>query len=168
MTIKELVEKAKGFQRDGKKWHFHMLTPDCMFNQRKNKHAFVLENTTDSEVFVTYSEKRYMKEGQDLVKLIHGESILEDKETGESKEDESIKIMLERARELARSISQLPQGAIRSDKESVLRGIGRTLEERLRIEAEHVLSMFMRKDSHRLGAGSFVGKKTPEWKHHGL
>ena len=75
---------------------------------------------------------------------------------------------LARAGELARSICELPQGAIRSDKESILRGIGRTLEERLRIEAEHCLSMFMRRDSHRHGAGSFVGKTRPEWKHHGL
>ena len=42
-----------------------------------------------------------------------------------------------RARRSSRAeIAALPQGAIRSDKESVVRGIGRTLEERLRIEAE--------------------------------
>src|SRR5688572_1824286 len=62
---------------------------------------------------------------------------------------------LERAQELGRKIAALPQGAIRSDKESVLRGIGRTLEERLRIEAEMTLSMFLRKDSHAIGAGGF-------------
>src|SRR5207245_712904 len=38
---------------------------------------------------------------------------------------------LARARELAGEIAALPQGAIRSDKESIMRGIGRTLEERL-------------------------------------
>jgi enoyl-CoA hydratase len=76
---------------------------------------------------------------------------------------------LERAQELAREIAALPQGAIRSDKESVLRGIGRTLEERLRIEAEQTLSMFMRRDPHTLGAAAFkAGNLTPEWPHHGL
>lgn len=73
-----------------------------------------------------------------------------------------------RARELAQAICELPQGAIRSDKECLMRGIGRTLEERLRIEAEMVLSMFMRRDTHAYGAGSFLGKKKPEWKYHGL
>lgn len=73
-----------------------------------------------------------------------------------------------RAEELARSICELPQGAIRSDKECVLRGVGRTLEERLRIEAEMVLSMFLRRDRHSQGAGAFVGKTKPVWKHHGL
>jgi enoyl-CoA hydratase len=76
---------------------------------------------------------------------------------------------LARAQELAHEIAALPQGAIRSDKESVLRGIGRTLEERLRIEAEMTLSMFLRRDKHTLGAGAFKrGDLKPAWPHHGL
>jgi len=75
---------------------------------------------------------------------------------------------LERAQQLAHEIAALPQGAIRSDKESVLRGIGRTLEERLRIEAEMTISMFMRRDSHTIGASAFKERRTPEWPHHGL
>jgi enoyl-CoA hydratase/carnithine racemase len=76
---------------------------------------------------------------------------------------------LERARELAHEIAALPQGAIRSDKESVMRGVGRTLEERLRIEAEQTLSMFLRRDSHTIGAAAFkAGNLKPEWPHHGL
>src|SRR6266542_2995673 len=58
---------------------------------------------------------------------------------------------LERAQELAHEIAALPQGAIRSDKESVIRGVGRTYEERLRIEAELIMSMFHRRDSHTIG-----------------
>jgi enoyl-CoA hydratase len=76
---------------------------------------------------------------------------------------------LARAQELAREIAALPQGAIRSDKESVMRGIGRTLEERLRIEAEMTLSMFLRRDKHTVGASAFKrGDLQPEWPNHGL
>src|ERR1700730_17000153 len=76
---------------------------------------------------------------------------------------------LERAQQLAHEIASLPQGAIRSDKESVMRGIGRTLEERLRIEAEQTLSMFMRRDPHTIGAAAFkAGNLSPQWPHHGL
>jgi enoyl-CoA hydratase len=75
---------------------------------------------------------------------------------------------LERAQELAREIAALPQGAIRSDKESVIRGVGRTYEERLRIEAELTMSMFMRRDSHTIGAGAFKRGERPEWPNHGL
>jgi enoyl-CoA hydratase/carnithine racemase len=78
-------------------------------------------------------------------------------------------LALERAQGLAREIAQLPQGAIRSDKESIMRGIGRTLEECLRIEAEMTLSMFMRRDSHTLGVAAFkAGNLAPKWPHHGL
>src|SRR5436309_2879066 len=76
---------------------------------------------------------------------------------------------LSRATELAQEDAALPQGAIRSDKESIMRGLGHTLEERLRIEAEQTLSMFMRRDSHTIGAAAFkAGKLNPEWPHHGL
>jgi enoyl-CoA hydratase/carnithine racemase len=76
---------------------------------------------------------------------------------------------LARAQELAHEIAELPQGAIRSDKESIMRGVGRTLEERLRIEAEMVMSMFMRRDPHTLGASAFkAGNLKPDWPHHGL
>lgn len=43
---------------------------------------------------------------------------------------------VERAIELVRSIAELPQPAIRTDKEAAVRGFGRPLEEGLRIEAE--------------------------------
>jgi len=75
---------------------------------------------------------------------------------------------LERAQALAREIAALPQGAIRTDKETILRGVGRTLEERLRIEAEQVVAMFMRRDKHTIGAAAFKAGKKPEWPHGGL
>jgi enoyl-CoA hydratase len=75
---------------------------------------------------------------------------------------------LARAQELAHQIAQLPQGAIRTDKESVLRGPGRTLEDRLRLEAEAALSMFMRRDSHTIGASAFKRGEVPEWPNQGL
>jgi enoyl-CoA hydratase len=76
---------------------------------------------------------------------------------------------LARAHELAHEVAALPQGAIRSDKESVMLGVGRTYEERLRIEAELIMSMFHRRDSHTIGAGAFKeGNLKPEWPNHGL
>ena len=74
----------------------------------------------------------------------------------------------ERALELAREIAELPQGAIRSDKETMVLNVGRPYEEQLRTEAEMALSMFMRRDSHAIGARAFKEGKAPEWPHHGL
>src|SRR3954465_4614661 len=75
---------------------------------------------------------------------------------------------LARAQELAHEIARLPQGAIRSDKETVMRNMGRTIEEGLRNEAEMTLSMFARRDSHAIGASAFKEGRRPEWPNHGL
>jgi enoyl-CoA hydratase len=75
---------------------------------------------------------------------------------------------LPRALELAREVAELPQGAIRTDKETMIRNVGRTMEERLRNEVEVALSMFWRRDSHAIGASAFKEGRTPEWPNHGL
>jgi enoyl-CoA hydratase len=75
---------------------------------------------------------------------------------------------LERSLELAHQIAELPQGAIRTDKETLIRNVGRTFEEQLRQEVEASHSMFMRRDSHAIGASAFKRGERPEWPHHGL
>src|SRR3954467_202584 len=74
---------------------------------------------------------------------------------------------LECAVELAHEIAALPQGAIRTDKETMLRNVGHTLEEQLRIEGEQTLSMFMRRDSHAIGAQAFKERRAPQWPNQG-
>jgi enoyl-CoA hydratase len=75
---------------------------------------------------------------------------------------------LTRAKELAHEIAALPQGAIRSDKETMVRNVGRSYEGQLRNEIEMAISMFHRRDSHAIGARAFKEGLTPEWPHHGL
>jgi len=100
VTIQELMETAKKINSEGKKWHFHMLTPDCMFNEIKNKQAFMLENTTDDEVYIVYSNDRYMDQGKELVKMLHGDSVTEKSESEPQITNESVKLIVERAKEL--------------------------------------------------------------------
>ena len=76
--------------------------------------------------------------------------------------------LMTRARELARSICELPQGSIRVDKETIIRCIGRTVEERTFIETEGIYSMIIRSGSHNEGALAFLEKRKPEWKNSGL
>jgi hypothetical protein len=99
-SIQELVAVAHQLHAEGKKWHFHMLTPDCQFNKNPNKQAFVLENTTDDETSVAYSDERYMKEGQELVKLAHGTDIIQPSEKNSPINNANIERMVERAKEL--------------------------------------------------------------------
>jgi enoyl-CoA hydratase len=77
--------------------------------------------------------------------------------------------LMPRVRELAEQICALPQGAIRSDKESVLRSYGHTLDERYRIEAEMFHhQLWFREDSPQEGAAAFIEKRKPRWKKQGL
>lgn len=73
---------------------------------------------------------------------------------------------LERAKELAKEICQLPQGALRTDKQAAIMGYGRPLEEGLRIEAEVGQTVL---DSHDIveGALAFAQKRKPSFKQDG-
>ena len=73
---------------------------------------------------------------------------------------------LERAKELAATICELPQGALRTDKQAALMGYGRPLEEGLRIEAEVGQTVL---DSHDIieGSTAFVEKRKAQFKQDG-
>jgi len=70
---------------------------------------------------------------------------------------------LDRCLELAEMISQFPQGAIRTDKEAVLRGIGEPLTEGLRIEALLFNTLIGTHDFSE-GPKAFAEKRNPQWK----
>lgn len=100
-TIDEIRQKTKDFSATGKKWHFHILTLDCQLNE-KGGYALVLENTSDNEAFVCYSDEPYMDVGKELVKLLHGDDVVEDdkEKPRVSKPSPKVEKILERAKQL--------------------------------------------------------------------
>jgi len=68
----------------------------------------------------------------------------------------------ERALELARALCELPQGAMRTDKQAAMMGFGRPLEEGLRIEAELGQWALAGGDIAE-GARAFVEKRPPRF-----
>jgi enoyl-CoA hydratase len=70
---------------------------------------------------------------------------------------------LERCLELGEMLCQFPQGAIRTDKEAVLRGIGEPLTEGLRIEAMLFNSLIGTHDFSE-GPAAFAERRKPQWK----
>ena len=101
VTINQIKQKAKELANSGKKWHFHILTPECQLND-ENNYALVLENTSDNETFTCYSDEPYMGIGRELVKLLHGESVIKDdkQESKDSKPSAKVKRILQRAEQL--------------------------------------------------------------------
>jgi hypothetical protein len=52
--------------------------------------------------------------------------------------------------------------------ETMIRNLGLGFEQRLRQEVEASVAMFMRRDSHAIGASAFKRGERPRWPHHGL
>lgn len=100
-TIKEIKQKAKELVTTKKKWHFHILTPECQLNDEDN-YALVLENTTDDESFVCRSDEPYMDIGKELVKLLHGDDVVDDKaqKVEKAEPSEQVQKILSRAKQL--------------------------------------------------------------------
>ena len=69
---------------------------------------------------------------------------------------------LSRSLELAEQICAFPQGAIRTDKESALRGFGRPLEDGLRIECEVGQTVIGSHDTFE-GPAAFAAKRPPQF-----
>lgn len=102
VSAAKILSTAKKLDKEGKKWHFHILTPGCIFNKDK-RFALILENTPDNEQFVHFSLKKPAKTGQKLVEMLHGKGISKKREkTRKSIEKLSPKVqkMIERATEL--------------------------------------------------------------------
>lgn len=75
VSIEEIETIATKLAQEKKHWHYHLLTPTCQFNET-NRHAFVLENNSDQEYYVYYSEAPAMALGKRLLSVLHGEDIL--------------------------------------------------------------------------------------------
>lgn len=96
-TASEINKLAKQFNKDNKKWHFHLLTPTCKLNKSKS-HAFILEDSTDKKIYVAYSKKPLMKLGKELVKLLH--KVLSGNAQKQTKMSKDGKKIFQRAKEL--------------------------------------------------------------------
>ena len=102
ITIEKVKDLAREWQQQGTIWHFHMLSPDCKFNEQKNKHALILENRGDNKTYVVYSKTRNMQLGRELVKMLHGDQIVREKPNKDPKiENEKIKVILKKAKALS-------------------------------------------------------------------
>lgn len=101
VALETLVELAQKFHEEGAQWHFHTLTPDCVFNKRKDKFSFILENDTEQETYVAYSYTRQSSCCKELAKLLYGKNILEE-ESSSTPMGKGMEPILEKAERLNR------------------------------------------------------------------
>lgn len=71
VSVKKILKTAEKLKKHGKKWHFHLLTPGCVFNEEK-MFALILENSMDGVQLVHHSLKKPAGAGKKLVEMLHG------------------------------------------------------------------------------------------------
>lgn len=99
-SLERIRALAKKYQREGLKWHFHLLTPSCVFN-KSGQYAFVLECNENKASLVHYSRKPERELGEELAPLVHGANILKNEKSQDiSSPSEAGKKIIGRAREL--------------------------------------------------------------------
>lgn len=101
-TRDEIVEMARCCHIEGKRWHFHILAPDCCYNERRGSYALVLENRTDDRTLIAYGNDPFVSISQELVTLLHGKKVLDKDLWSNRSNNPSFETVLERARALSR------------------------------------------------------------------
>lgn len=99
-TVDDIQKLAEDYARNGKAWHFHILTPECQLNS-SGKYTLVLENTTDKKEHIVYSDTPFMDIGKTLVTLLHGNDVMKgEQETKPSPPSEMVIKIITRAKAL--------------------------------------------------------------------
>jgi hypothetical protein len=100
MTLDEIREMVRTWCEGGARWHFHALAPGCAFSAQRDRHALVLENRTDCQTYVVYSDEAFAEISQELVKMLHGESILDKEQARAASSNATFERILQHAQEL--------------------------------------------------------------------
>jgi len=98
-TIETVRKKAALWHAEGKEWHIHMLSPNCVFNEHSDQHAFVLENRTDQQTYIVYSDEPQIEADHALVILLHGDQILDKEKITMDPTNAQMQVILQRCRE---------------------------------------------------------------------
>lgn len=101
-TILEIINEAKRCVKDGKHWHFHILTQGCQLNEHPG-FSLIIEIPSENRQRVFYSDNRPMAAGKELIQLLHGNDVVQG--NGEPAHDGSLspnaEIIIARARQLS-------------------------------------------------------------------
>ncbi|MFH1246809.1 MAG: hypothetical protein V1644_00355 [Candidatus Micrarchaeota archaeon] len=90
------IRKANRWQRSGVQWHFHLLSPGCLFNPTKN-HELYLESKHEN--YVVQSHRPLTSIARFLAEILHGKDITLFSTSPASGDVEKI---LKRARDLSK------------------------------------------------------------------
>lgn len=100
VTIEALEQEAVRCHRQGWRWHIHMLSPDCTFNERPDKHAFVLEDGENRKTYVVYSDEPHTDVDHRLLLTLYGDEMLDQLKGSTDSDNDKMQRILNKARRL--------------------------------------------------------------------
>lgn len=99
VTKEEIIQIAEKLNNNNSPWHFHLLTPDCLLNT-SDAFVLVLEDKDNKEVYSYSADTKPMDASESLLRLLHGNKIMDDKKTDLGETSEKVKEMMVRAKRL--------------------------------------------------------------------
>src|SRR5579872_301374 len=98
-SLNDIRRQAHKSHKENRHWHFHVLTPGCVLNERQT-YAFVLECPDENIYLVHYSDKAERDLGEELAPLAHGQKILDKELSGSYQPSEKMRKIIARATDL--------------------------------------------------------------------
>ncbi len=99
VPISEIIAKARHLTSEKKRWHFHVLGTDCVFNECKGRFRIVFEDERSKEALASVFEQKPLEQAKALADLLYGKGFLH-KEGTEDKQNPDFNMILSRAKEL--------------------------------------------------------------------
>ncbi|MES2436218.1 MAG: hypothetical protein V4586_20580 [Pseudomonadota bacterium] len=77
IALDDCLSLAQCLTKDGKHWHSHVLSPDCIQNPFAGVYALVIEDDHAQIPYIANSGTAFPEVDKDLVKMLHGADILD-------------------------------------------------------------------------------------------
>jgi len=95
----QILQRARELSQLKKSWHFHILAPGCLLNTRKD-YSLILEIPSENAFLVSYSNKKPMAAGKELVKLLHGSDVVQEAPPQVLAKSAGVEALLERVQKI--------------------------------------------------------------------
>ncbi len=88
--INQIIKTAKLLNKENKKWHYHMLGKDCIFNDEKGKFNIIFEIEKTNEVLFSIFNEKPLLDSKKLADMMYGQNFLDIVEKDNNKNFDSI------------------------------------------------------------------------------
>jgi len=100
IPLEDCLDLANALRAAGRKWHSHVLSPGCLHNPLPEQFGVVIEDDADGIAYLAHS-RDFPEVDKDLVKMLHGDDILDAGKACGDNEKVAASTLLPRVREIA-------------------------------------------------------------------